>query len=203
MLVPEIIHMFHSNHDVMEIITSPVFFDNNSGRLKGDHVKEKSTRISDLPRFFLDENRRAAMDQDQIIYKVQYYFPVPEKTEGGLFFGNTTIFPGQVGREYFMTKGHFHTIGNRAEYYWCISGTGALLLMDRQRYCRAEEMVPGSLHYIPAQSAHRTANTGTVPLVFGACWPADAGHDYGTIIEQGFSARLLEVNGNPELVINK
>jgi hypothetical protein len=36
-----------------------------------------------------------------------------------------------------MTKGHFHAIENRAEYYWGIEGEGILLLMDKKRNTRA------------------------------------------------------------------
>jgi glucose-6-phosphate isomerase len=99
-----------------------------------------------------------------------------------------------------MTKGHFHAKGDRGEYYWCIKGKGMLIFMDRNRNTWAEEMTPGSLHYMPARVAHRTVNTGNEPMTFGACWPSDAGHDYGTILEEGFSARLLEVDGKPMLV---
>lgn len=161
---------------------------------------EKIARIADLEGIFANEEARAAMEQEQVAYHVQYYFPVDEGTEGGLFFGNTSIHPGKVGDEYIMTKGHFHAKGDRGEFYWCIKGKGMLLLMDRDRTTWAEEMSPGSLHYLPAEVAHRTVNVGTETMTFGACWPSDAGHDYCTILEEGFSARLLEVDGKPELV---
>jgi glucose-6-phosphate isomerase len=44
------------------------------------------------------------------------------------------------------------------------------------------------------------ANTGNGPLTFGACWPADAGHNYAEIAQNGFSSRLLRVAGQPQLV---
>jgi len=184
----------------MNILKPELFFDSNSGALSGKHIGEKTARIRDLKGIFINESARAALPQDQLVYHVQYYFPVSENTEGGLFFGNTTIYPGKVGDEYFTTKGHFHAKSDRSEYYWCILGKGILLFMDRKRKTWAEEMTPGSLHYLPAHVAHRTVNVGITPMVFGACWPSDAGHDYGTIASEGFSARLLERNGKPELV---
>ncbi|NJN24583.1 MAG: cupin domain-containing protein [Cyclobacteriaceae bacterium] len=184
----------------MNILKPELFFNNSTGQLSGNSIGEKTARIADLKGIFADEAARAALPQDMLAYHVQYYFPVAEGTEGGLFFGNTTIYPGKVGDEYFMTKGHFHAKGDRGEYYWCIQGQGVLLYMDRDRKTWAKEMTPGSLHYMPAHVAHRTVNVGNAPMTFGACWPSDAGHDYGTILHEGFSARLVERNGKPALV---
>jgi glucose-6-phosphate isomerase len=61
-------------------------------------------------------------------------------------------------------------------------------------------MSPGSLHFIPPNTAHRVANVGAVPLRFVACWPSDAGHDYDSIRKHGFGARLRSVNGEATLV---
>src|SRR5690606_404218 len=144
--------------------------------LNGDGVIRKSTHIGDLKNMFADEAWRAQMQQDKLVYDVKAYLPVKEGTVGGLFFGITKINPGKVGDEYFMTKGHFHALSDRGEFYWGIKGTGALILMDRKRNTRIEKMQEGSLHYIPAHTAHRVANTGDDILSFGACWPADAGH---------------------------
>lgn len=72
--------------------------------------------------------------------------------------------------------------------------------MDESGKCWFEPMQPGSLHYIPGYIAHRLANTGDTPLRVGACWPSDAGHDYASIAEHGFTARLMNVGGVPTLV---
>jgi glucose-6-phosphate isomerase, archaeal len=177
-----------------------VQFKPGNGELNGDTVQHSSRVIGDLKNIFLQEKEREQMDQDMLVYEVQAYFPVEEGTRGGLFFGNSTIYPGKVGNEYFMTKGHFHSLKDRAEFYWCIYGEGMLILMDESGKTTAEKMQPGSLHYIPGKIAHRVANTGDAPLRFGACWPSDAGHDYNTIANTGFSARLLDVNGKPQLI---
>ena len=179
-------------------ITGPgIVFD--TAQLKGDDVSHLIRKIKDLQGIFVDERARKMMDAETIVYDVSSYFPVKEGTEGGLFFGVTTIYPGKVGDEYFMTKGHFHEQSDRSEYYWGIKGEGMLLLMDRDRNTWAEIMTPGSLHYIPSEIAHRVANTGTQPLSFGACWPSDAGHDYGSIVDHGFSARVIDFDGKPTL----
>ena len=171
-----------------------------TGYLQGGGVSQSSRCLGELKNVFANEPARAEMDQQTIVYDVQSHMVVPEVTPGGLFFGTSNVMPGQVDGEYFMTKGHYHARRECAEYYWCIEGKGALILMDEAGRCWFEEMTPGSLHYIPGFVAHRLANTGDVPLRVGACWPSDAGHDYATIAENGFTARLKNVNGVPTLV---
>ncbi|WP_046243865.1 glucose-6-phosphate isomerase family protein [Hymenobacter terrenus] len=180
----------------------PVTVDFTTGRLNGSAVAESSRNLADLAGVFLDEAARQALPPNQLAYRVQLYLPVPEGTQGGLFWGNTFIEPGLVGDEYFMTKGHFHAQRDRAEYYTTVQGHGALILMDEAGHTWHEVMHPGSVHYIPGRTAHRVANTGDTVLSFLACWPSDAGHDYETIVNQGFGARMRAVNGKPELIPN-
>jgi glucose-6-phosphate isomerase len=164
-----------------------------------DNLVQSSKTIGQLAHLFLDEDNRQKMDQSQLVYRVQAHLPIPEGTTAGLFFGTTWIQPGTVGDEYFMTHGHFHQLADRGEYYWGLKGKGVLILMDEQRNGRAEYMYPGSLHYIPAFTAHRVANIGDDELSFGACWPSDAGHNYEEIKKHGFSKRLFNRNGVPTL----
>jgi glucose-6-phosphate isomerase len=82
-----------------------------------------------------------------------------------------------------------------------MEGEGMLILMNEDHsVVWVEKMEPGSIHYINGHTAHRTANTGRTVLSFGACWPSDAGHDYKTISERGFSKILIEKDGVPTLV---
>jgi glucose-6-phosphate isomerase, archaeal len=171
-----------------------------TGGLQGPGVESSVKRLGEIRSLFHDQLAASQMDEATELYRVQVYAPVEGGTEGGLFWGNTVLQPGKVGDEYFMTKGHFHKIRNRAEYYATQSGEGGLLLMEENGSTRCEWMRPGSVHYIPGHTAHRVANTGTQPLVFVACWPSDAGYDYQTIEHEGFTARLLEQNGVPQLV---
>ncbi|VAX16456.1 Glucose-6-phosphate isomerase, archaeal [hydrothermal vent metagenome] len=183
-----------------EIIEPKVNVEIESGNLKGEKVIEITKRLRDLENIFSDEHIRKIMEPNTIVYEVQAHMPVEEGTTAGLFFGTTIIHPGKVGDEYFMTKGHLHKKSDRAEYYWGIEGEGMLLLMDKDRNTWAEKMHKGSLHYIDADVAHRTVNIGDGKLIFGACWPSDAGHNYDEILMNGFSARLIEKDGKPILV---
>jgi glucose-6-phosphate isomerase len=183
---------------IQEISNPSLFFTGN--QLVGEAVIQSSRNLSDLSGIFSDEAAFAALPPQTPVYEVYSYLPVEEGTPGGLNFGLTKIYPGKVGQEYFMTKGHFHQQMEQSEYYWCLEGEGMLILMDLERNIRAEKLSPGSIHYIPGGIAHRVANTGDRLLSFAACWPCTAGHNYDEIALHGFSARLLDVNKTPQLI---
>jgi glucose-6-phosphate isomerase len=183
-----------------EIHKPEVFFDLKTGKLNSQQTVASKKEIQQLAGVFADETERQKMNPSEIVYAVESYLPVAEGKQGGLFWGVTTILPGKVGDEYFMTRGHFHAEPDTAEFYWGMLGEGVLIYMDEDGNSWAEAMSPNSLHYIAGCVAHRVANTGSEPLVFGACWPSDAGHDYETINKKGFSARLVEKDGKPVLV---
>jgi glucose-6-phosphate isomerase len=174
-----------------------IFIDDN---LIGDKVEKTARKIKDLKGVFSDEQSYSHIPEDSLVYEISCVFPEKEGISGGLFFGITCLYPGKVGDEYYMTKGHFHAQRDRAEFYWGIKGEGMLIMMDENRKVWAERMFPGSLHYIPGGIAHRVANTGNRLLSFGACWPSDAGHNYREILSKGFGKRLVERNGGPELI---
>lgn len=169
-------------------------------KLEGNKIERIDRRIKNLKDIFFDKAALEKLNPETIVYEVESYLPVALNTEGGLFYGITYIHPGVVGNEYFMTKGHFHKIRNRGEFYCTLQGEGMLILMDEDRNTWAEKMYPGSIHYIKGNTAHRTANTGNSVLSFSAFWPSDAGHDYAIISEQGFSKILINKDGKPALV---
>jgi len=180
-------------------VSNPTLFF-NGGILQGEGVEHATRRIKDLDNVFQDAAAFRQKDPETLVYEVSSFLPVAEGTPGGLYFGLTHIHPGKVGNEYFMTKGHFHALIDRAEYYWGIQGEGVLILMNENREVWAERMFPGSLHFIPGRIAHRVANTGSQLLSFGASWPADAGHNYEEIRKNGFARRLINQNGIPTLI---
>lgn len=177
-----------------------IAMDWSTARFTGSKLEVARRTLKELGSFFHDQAAVRQMDPDTLLYEVQSYEPLTGGTEGGLFWGNTTLYPGTVGDEYFMTKGHFHHLRNRGEFYVTRVGQGALLLMKEGGPTVSETMSPGSVHYIPGHHGHRVANTSSEPLVFIACWPSDAGYDYAAIERRGFSARLLRRNGMPALV---
>jgi glucose-6-phosphate isomerase len=165
-----------------------------AGRLDPTHsVIER--RLSDMRRAYLEDS-----EDDGIVYEV-YNLEVPE-TNANILQCTTVIHPGRVGREYYMTKGHFHTIRNRAETYVGVSGHGALVLATEDGTHEVQWMQQGSVHYIPGGWAHRTVNVGDTEFVFYGAWIGDAGHDYGSIEQQGFPVLVVAGDAGPEVVEN-
>ncbi len=168
------------------------------GELTGVAVQRSRKTLSDLRELFA-EPQRADGSLDDEVYSVQW-FAGGTTGEGSLLFGCTHLHSGRVGKEFFMTHGHFHALATRAEVYFVASGQGVLLRMDRSGHTWAETMRPGSVHYIQGEHAHRAVNTGPEDLVFWACWPADAGYDYASIASDGFGLRALAGDGEVLLV---
>lgn len=159
--------------------------------------------LRDIGAIFADQEavqRILSTEGDRLVYEV-YVAEVPER-RGHLPYCTTIIYPGQVGDEYHMTKGHYHKKRDRAEVYLGLSGEGYLLLQNEAGDVRVVEMKEGIVAYVPPGWAHRTANTGDVPFVFFAVYPGDAGHDYGTIEAVGFAKILVAQAGQPVLKDN-
>ncbi|MGH8875332.1 MAG: glucose-6-phosphate isomerase family protein [Acidimicrobiia bacterium] len=126
---------------------------------------------------------------DPLIYTVNA-IAVPE-TNSEIRSCTTVLRPGRIGDEYFMTKGHFHEVRERAEVYLGMSGEGRLVLATEDGDHLVEAIGPGTLHYVPGGWAHRSVNVGDQPLVFFAAYVGDAGHDYATVEDAGFPVRVL------------
>ncbi|MEM1907693.1 MAG: glucose-6-phosphate isomerase family protein [Thermosphaera sp.] len=159
-------------------------------------------RISDMEGMYLDREatQRLILEGNPVVYRV-FNVPVPEEY-GHLQHCTSIVFPGKVGDEYFMTKGHFHVRRNTGEIYLGLQGEGLILLQDETDMVKALPIKPGVIVYIPPGWAHRAVNTGKVPLVFFAVYLGEAGHDYGVIEKKGFAQLVMERNGVPVLVPN-
>lgn len=146
-------------------------------------------RTSDMEGLYQDEAKRQELVRsgDPLVYRVAAA-PVPE-VAGEVPFSITTIEPGTVGEEFFMTKGHAHT-GHEGELYVGLSGRGGLILYDGKQACWLE-IEPDSAGYIPPGWAHRTVNIGSEPFRFLAVYPGAAGHDYEFVVERGMGLRVL------------
>lgn len=158
--------------------------------------------LSDMCGLYADrEAEQRLLAANPLIYEVFEATDNPP-VEGQLRYSTTVIYPGKVGSEYFMTKGHYHAKGDRAELYFGLQGEGALLLQTPEGEVDVQWLMPGAAAYVPPYWGHRTVNTGSAPFVFLAVYPADAGYDYKTIETQGFAKLLVERNGEPTLVAN-
>ena len=101
-------------------------------------------RMSDLAEMYYDQAavQKLLQGGNPVIYEIRYHPFVTSNSDMSL--GVTRLFPGRIGDEYHMTKGHFHERLDQPEIYFCIHGEGYLLLETREGDFRAEvEELPG------------------------------------------------------------
>lgn len=172
--------------------------DQRSGRL-APATGAIERRLSDMRGLYADAEAERALTAagDPLMYVVLLQ-DVPRE-EGQLLVGTTILYPGRVGVEYFMTRGHYHQKLATAEVYLGLAGQGKLLLQAEGRLSELE-LRTGTVAYIPPCWAHRAVNTGDEPLIFLSVCPADAGNDYGAIEREGFRGRVFAGDEGPMLV---
>lgn len=160
-------------------------------------------RLSAMKGQFADQEAYEAMlsKEDIVLYEV-YELHRP-KVAGEMLHGLSVVHPGKVGDEYFMTKGHFHTVLETAEVYYCLKGEGVMVMETPEGESAVELLRPDKVLYVPPRWAHRSVNTGSdEDLVTFFVYPGNAGHDYGSIEKQGFRKLVVERDGTPEIVDN-
>jgi glucose-6-phosphate isomerase, archaeal len=159
--------------------------------------------LSALKGQFLDQNAYAQMlaENDRLIYEV-YEIKRPE-VSGELLMGISIVHPGKVGREFFMTKGHFHDVLETAEMYYCLAGEGFMVMENPEGEACVEALVPGKVLYVPPRWAHRSVCTSRQSdLVTFFAYPAHSGHDYGSIEQQGFRKLVVESDQSIQIIDN-
>jgi mannose-6-phosphate isomerase-like protein (cupin superfamily) len=95
------------------------------------------------------------------------------------------IYPGKVGSEYHLTRGHYHRKRHYAETCQALSGHGLVLFEREDGTTRTAELAPGKVTYVAPFWAHRSVNTSDVPLVFLWTCSIEAGHDYESLGGRG------------------
>ena len=153
-------------------------------------------RLADLRGVFLEEPPAG----DAVVYRV-YGIPAPA-TGANLLCSTTVLEPGTAGREYYMTKGHFHQVRDRAEVYLGLAGEGRLVMATVEGRHAVEPIRRGTVAYVPGGWAHRSVNVGDQPLVFFAIYVGDAGHDYHTVQRTGFPVLVVAGADGPEIIAN-
>jgi len=172
--------------------------DINTGLIEGARLTRR--HLSDLEGIFLDSAAyaRAVSRGNPLVYTVSAVDRA--SGEGALHYALGTLLPGRIGREYFMTKGHYHTWREAAEVYLGLSGEGAMLLENESGESALLPLKPKTIVYVPGRTAHRTINTGAEPLVYVGVYPAAAGHDYAAIAAKNFRNVVLEEYGAPVML---
>lgn len=159
-------------------------------------------RLSAMRGQYADDAALAQMlaQEDTLLYDV-YELRRPELA-GELLHGISIVHPGRVGDEYFMTKGHFHSVLETAEIYYCLKGQGVMVMETPEGEWAVEALYPGRVLYVLPRWAHRSVNTGEEDLVTFFAYPGNAGHDYGAIESQGFRKLVVERDGQMVIVDN-
>ncbi|MEQ8672737.1 MAG: glucose-6-phosphate isomerase family protein [Aggregatilineales bacterium] len=164
------------------------------------HIQRK---LSKMQGQYLDTEAFAVQleQEDRVLYQV-YEIKRPELA-GELLHGISIVHPGKVGDEYHMTKGHFHTVLETGEIYYCLKGVGYMIMETPEGDWAVEELYPGRVLYVLPRWAHRSVNVSAdEDLVTFFVYPGNAGHDYGTIEAQGFRKLVVERDGQPKIIDN-
>jgi len=160
--------------------------------------------LSDLEGYFADvaAYRNMVDSGNPVVYEV-FEIDRPQ-VAGEIRHGLSVVHAGAVGDEYFMTKGHYHSVRGTAEIYYCLMGRGILLMENAAGEWAAEELRPGRVVYVTPYWAHRSINVGhdEEDLITFFAYPANAGHDYDAIAGKRFRKQVLRRNGNPSVVDN-
>jgi glucose-6-phosphate isomerase len=118
-----------------------------------------------------------------------------------LHCGLGVIYPGSVGDEFFMTRGHLHAKREAPELYVGIRGRGIMLMQREDGSGSSTAALSGQcLVYVPGHTAHRTINTGNEPLVYLGIYAADAGHDYESLRTNNFTDAVIRRGGGPAVI---
>lgn len=159
---------------------------------KYDH--EIIRKLSDVTNIFMNEEKVKEIQEssDPIIYTVGEV-EVPNE-EGHLSFGVSRIYPGKVGNEFYMTKGHYHKDKDGSEVYICLEGKGYLLVQSKDKQLINFYMDKGSVVYVQPGWAHRTVNCGKEFFTCLYFVPANAGHDYESARNNGFEMSVVELD---------
>lgn len=165
-------------------------------------MKQFTRRLSDLRDHFSDRQavENILVVNDPVIYE---YWEMEYDAPGrGLSFGMTRILPGVIGKEYYLSRGHFHAGGDGDELYVGLKGRGLLMLYSKDGQCVTLDMLPDKMCYIPGYMAHRTINIGTEDFSFFSIWPPRIDHDYATIAQYGFPKLVVSGSIGPEIIEN-
>lgn len=171
-----------------------ILLDTNTGAFE-PCIEYIQRRISDLRMMFQDSVavEDAIQAGDRVVYEIRAHPFCTDNSD--MVMGTTQIFPGKIGHEYHMTKGHFHQRDDQPEIYACVQGKGFLQMMTAEGEYISHPWEAGVVSHIPPQFAHRVVNTGSIPLVFVSFYHLAAGHDYRPVEERGLKYRIIERDG--------
>ncbi len=106
-------------------------------------------RLSDMQGQYADSGTYETLLKagNPVLYEV-YEVRRPEVT-GEMIQGLSIVHPGKIGDEFYMTKGHFHTVLDTAETYYCLQGSGMMVMETPEGDWAVEELRPQRVLYVP------------------------------------------------------
>lgn len=155
-------------------------WNNFASHIKNNYNKRVVRKFNGMSDFFLDKPKG-----NPLLYEVFI------KKANGINFALTVIKPGKIGREFYMTKGHYHAKPG-PELYVLLKGRALLLLQNKSGLFKKIKMEKGKPYLVPDNWAHRVVNIGKPEAQFVSIYSDNLGHDYGSIKEQGFKERIME-----------
>ena len=131
----------------------PTKFDFNTVTGASSSAKPIARPLSSLRGCFADQAAfDAALAANDPMVDEYFDMGVPE-TDGNVAYGTTSIKPGKIGDEYYMTKGHFHTVLDTAEVCYCLSGLGGMMMKTPEGRVEWRAMKTGDVVYVPGRRA--------------------------------------------------
>lgn len=150
--------------------------------IKKSYNKKITIRLKDMQNFFSDKKSvNLKLKGNPIIYEVL------RKKAGDTEYSLTTIKPGKIGKEHFMTRGHYHK-NNFTELYLLLKGKGVLLIQNKK--CIAIKLKKDKIYLISSKYAHRTINTGGDALEILTIQSTKIKYDYKKIEKAGFKKKV-------------
>lgn len=150
--------------------------------VKRGYNKKLVVKLKDMKNFFSNKKAIAKkLKNNPLIYTV--FMKKEKDTE----YTITIIEPGKIGKEHFMTRGHYHT-NPYPEIYILLKGKGLLLLQNKK--FKKIKLKKGKVYYVSPGYAHRAVNLSWKKLEFLTVCSCKAKHDYKKIEKKGFKHKF-------------
>jgi glucose-6-phosphate isomerase len=181
-----------------QVVTQPARLEPDAllGRLAGGNGRYEKF-LAELDGIYRDAQEfqaTLASDSGKPVYWVET--STLDDGDGALTIGVSTLKPGRIGDEFYMTRGHIHAKHSSAEIYYGLRGRGVLLMETVDGETRAMEITPGVAVHVPGHWVHRSVNVGDEPFITLFCYPTDAGQDYSIVGDAGGMKDLIVADGD-------
>ncbi len=136
-----------------------------------NYDKKIVIKLSDMEGYFADKDAYQRMlKKNPTVYKVY------RKIINGIELSLTILHPGKVGKQHFMTRGHYH-LKPYLELMMLLKGKGIFVEKKGKKIIKTN-LEKNKVYVLLPDYAHRTVNTGNKEMEFITVQKAGAGHNY-------------------------